>query len=134
MDALAHKLNHKADGVEKARRPRDDKVGSPLELRRKARNLCYEFLERHPEDADADEVTFTLASVAIEADQYDEALGLLEGAVRAYPTSTWMDDYPYLAGHTRYPKGEPAEALAPLQRVATQDLPLVGGPNVPRHS
>ncbi len=134
MYGLAQKLNLKADELEKARRPRDPKVGSPMELRRKARDLCYEFLQRHPDDADADEVTFTLASVAIEADQYDEALSLLQGAVRAYPESTWMDDFLYLTGYTSYLKGQHDAALAMLERVATEDFPQGSGRRGPSES
>lgn len=124
--SLAQSLNRKARELEGSGRF-DPKVGTPLELKRLARNLCYEFLLRHPDDGDADEVLFTLASVALEAQQLDEALRLLARAQKAYGESEWLDDFLYLEGYAHFLKGEPDEALKRLVRVAEGTFPVGAG-------
>ncbi|MFQ5505063.1 MAG: hypothetical protein ACE5F1_09745, partial [Planctomycetota bacterium] len=119
--SLAQSLNLKA-----AKGMKFEK-GTPLELRRKARDLCYEFLLRWPDDADADEVAFTLASIALEAEQLDEALALLVRAQQAHQDSTWLDDFLYLEGYAWFLKAEQDKALARLKRVAEEDFPLGKG-------
>ena len=125
--ALAQRLNAKATQLSQQGGPIDERVGSPLELNREARRLCYEFLMRYPDDADADEVLFTLASIALEAEQLDEALELLGNASSAYPDSTWLDDILYIEGYAWFLKGEHEKALAKLRRVAEEDFPIGNG-------
>ena len=118
--ALANSLNLKAQELTRTGAAYDPKVGTPLDLRQKARQLCYEYLVRHPDDADADEVIFTLASVALEADQLDEAIELLQRGAKAHPESKWLDDFLYLEGYAWFEKRERKKALELLERVATE--------------
>ncbi|MAE75802.1 MAG: hypothetical protein CMJ85_02905, partial [Planctomycetes bacterium] len=126
MYSLAQSLGRKATELEGSGKA-DPKAGRPAELKRKARDLCYEFLLRYPEDADAAEVTFTLASIALEAEQLSEAIELLQRARKAHTGSTWLDEFVYLEGYARFLEGEPEQALALLERVAKNEFPLGNG-------
>lgn len=118
--SLAQSLNERAEST-----PADAPGKSLLRvgLRRRARDLCREYLWRYPNDADADEVTFTLASVALEAEQVDEATALLERAREAYVDSVWLDDFVYLSGYAAFLRGDGEQALQLLERVATEEFP-----------
>ena len=122
MYSLAQSLNKRAAAIAPGARI-DPKVGTRVELKRQARDLCYEFLLRHPEDADADEVLFTLASVALEAEQLEEGIALLGRARKAWAKSPWLDDFLYLEGYARFLRGESKEALELLARVANEKFP-----------
>jgi tetratricopeptide (TPR) repeat protein len=125
--SLATALNLEAKELAGSGRAYDPRIGTPLELRRKARQLCYEYLLRYPEDADADEVLFTLASIAIEAEQLDEAIELLQRGAKAHPESDWLDDFLYLEGYAWFEKREREKALALLERVATEEFKNASG-------
>ena len=121
--SLASSLTLKANELAGRGTAFDARVGTPLDLRKKARQLCYEYLVRYPDDADADEVLFTLASIALEADQLDEAIGLLQRGAKAHPKSEWLDDFLYLEGYAWFEKRERDKALALLEQVATGTFP-----------
>ncbi len=123
MYSLAQDLNLKAAELEQSRKA-NPRAGSPRELRLQARRLCTEFLLRYPEDGDADEVLFTLASMALEADRLDEGIDLLHRAAKSHPNSKWFDDFLYLEGYAWFKKGDHKRALSLLRRVATEDFPL----------
>ena len=119
--ALAQSLHERAASIA------DDAPGSAalrISLRRSARDLCREYLWRYPDDADADEVVFALASVALDADQVEEAKTLLERALPAHTASKWLDDFLYLSGYASYLRREDQAALDLLARVASEDFVL----------
>ncbi len=126
MFSLAQSLNSRARTLDPLR-ALDPKVGAPTLLRRTARDLCYEFLVRYPEDAEADEVAYSLASIALEEDRYDEALDILRRASKTYASSPWLDDFLYLYGYALFKKGAFDEALKILARVGSEEFPTKGG-------
>ncbi|PIE24335.1 MAG: hypothetical protein CSA62_03375 [Planctomycetota bacterium] len=118
--SLASSLTLKASELEARSSAYDPRVGTSLDLRQRARQLCYEYLVRYPGDADADEVLFTLASIALEADHLDEAIALLRRGAKAHPQSEWLDDFLYLEGYAWFEKREREKALRLLDRVVTE--------------
>ncbi|MCA8971824.1 MAG: hypothetical protein KDC95_18705 [Planctomycetes bacterium] len=130
--ALAQSLNERAAAIP------DTAEGAAtlrVALRRSARDLCREFLWRHPNDADADEVVFALASVALDAEQVQEAKALLDRAIKAHAESKWLDDFLYLSGYASFLEGDDKAALALLERVENEEFPIDGekrGPSANR--
>ncbi|HHI81157.1 MAG TPA: tetratricopeptide repeat protein [Planctomycetes bacterium] len=116
MYSLAQGVNALAEQRKKAPRY-DARIGSSMQLKKQARDLCYEFLLRFPDDADADEVCYSLVNIALEAKQWKEALALLQRAIKTYAESTWLDDFLYLEGYARFLQGDFAKAKQVLDRV-----------------
>ncbi len=116
MYSLAQGMNALAQQYKNS--PRfDPKVGSALQLKKQARDLCYEFLLRFPADGDADEVCYSLVNIALEAKQWKEALSLLQRAIKTYANSPWFDDFLYLEGYARFLKRDFAKAKKVLDQV-----------------
>ena len=126
MYSLAQGMNALAEKRKQAGRL-DPKIGSAMLLKKQARDLCYEFLLRFPSDGDADEVCYSLVNIALEAQQWKEALALLKRATKTYASSPWFDDFLYLEGYARFLQRDFAQARKVLDPVIHAKFLLSGG-------
>jgi TolA-binding protein len=126
MYSLAQGMNALAE--KRKNSPRlDPRIGSAGQLKKQARDLCYEFLLRFPADGDADEVCYSLVNIALEAKQWNEALALLQRAIKTYAASPWFDDFLYLEGYARFLQKDFTKAKKVLDRVIQGEFLLDGG-------
>src|SRR5262249_38195661 len=101
----------------------DPRVGTPQQLRERAIESLREFLVLFPEEPQADEASFGLASAYLEGGDLKSAVAQAEAARARYPDSSYQDDFRYLEGYARFSLGEHEKALALLQEVATGRFP-----------
>jgi alpha-2-macroglobulin len=101
------------------------------ELLKAVRGLLDRFLALYPDNATADEVSFTLANSYLDDESYDKAIGLCEAGIRRYPKSPLLDSYEYIAGYSYFVTDRPEQALALCTKVATEKYPTREGTVAP---
>jgi tetratricopeptide (TPR) repeat protein len=107
--------------------PVDARVGSAVELRRRAIAQLREFLVLCPEDPLAEEVAFAWATTLLEAKDLEGALAVAQAALRSYADSPFEDEQLYTVGYAQFALGRHEEAFAALQKVAQGTFAARGG-------
>ncbi|NQT52469.1 hypothetical protein HQ576_10480, partial [bacterium] len=123
--SLAQRIYAKLPELEKNERLR--KRVTRKELLTAVRGLLARFLAFYPDNAIADEVSFTLANAHLEDESHDKAIALCEALIPRYPKSPLLDSYQYIAGYSYFVTDRPKQALDLCRKVAEGKYPTRDG-------
>ncbi len=120
--AMGQELARKASALAPGERLGEGGPGK-AELLGKALGALREFLVLHPEDPQAPEATFAIASDWLSLKRWKEALAWASAGARRYARTKWADELLYLEGYARFALGRYVESLKTLERVAKGRFP-----------
>jgi len=120
--AVGQELARKAEGLAPGQLLGTGGPGK-TKLLSQALGVLREFLVLHPEDRQAPEATFAVASGWLGLKKWEQALGWAKAGVKRYQKSRWADELLYLEGYSRFALGQYDQAQKALARVAEDKFP-----------
>lgn len=127
--AMGQELARKAGELAPGQRLGEKGPGK-TELLGQSLGLLREFLVLHPEDSQAPEATFALASGHVGLKGWEAALSWATAGARRYAESRWVDELLYLRGYALFALGRYEDALETLGKVAQGRFPDGAGNQV----